>query len=254
MTILKRRALKNVRYGDLMSESNEHARMHDSKRLDLPWWKLKVRFMRIGALLLLLGSFVLTASAVQRVTVRDVQAMTPEQVRSGIEVELEGVLTYYEPSHRMAFIEDDTGAIYLQIKDALPIVAGERIRVLGRTNQGLDGINIRGESDEISPRLIALGRGLPPKPMNVSLQQVVSGEMGARWVQLSGMVTAVELVGDRIQLRLAEAPNFPILMPLQERLAALPRHLTGMKVRIEGVTASVPVCLLYTSPSPRDRG
>ncbi len=246
MTILKRLARKNLPCRDCHVDSNEHANKHDSKRLDLQEAGLKVRHMRLGVCSLLLSCFVLTASAFQKVTVRDVQAMTSDQVRSGIEVELEGVLTYYEPSHRMAFLEDETGAIYLQIKDALPIAAGERIRVRGRTNQGMDGINIRGESDETSPRLIALGRGLTPKPMNVSMRQVVSGEMGARWVELSGVVKAVELVGDRIQLRLAEAPDFAIFMPLQERLAVLPRHLTGMKVRIEGVTASVPV-----SESPR---
>jgi hypothetical protein len=68
-----------------------------------------------------------------------------------------GVLTYHEPGHRMAFLQDATGAIYLQIKDAQPVSAGDLVEVVGIIDPGIDGPNIRGLKEDSSPSIRRIG-------------------------------------------------------------------------------------------------
>lgn len=149
-----------------------------------------------------------------------------------------GHLTYYEPSHRMAFLQDETDSIYLQIKDTQPLIAGDRVEVIGVVDPGIKGRNIRGIHADTSPSIRRLGSGTWPAAAPTSAADVASGTVSSNWSSIEGRIKDVEVMGDRVKMTLAEQPSLPIFLPgiSQERLA--PHHLKGLQVKISGVPAT----------------
>lgn len=196
-------------------------------------------------LLVFLCGLLTLQAAPQPCTVKEAIELSDSALNLAEPRVITGLLTYYEPSHRMAFLQDRTASIYLQIRDSQPVSAGDWVEVTGVVDPGINGRNLRGLKPETSPRIHRLGPGTwqPGVPANAA--DIVSGTVSSIWSSVEGRISEVEVIGDRVRLTLKDQPMLPIFLPgiSQERLA--PSHLKGMNVKLSGVPATSLV-----SPNP----
>ncbi len=149
-----------------------------------------------------------------------------------------GMLTFHEPGHRMAFLQDPTGSIYLEIQDSQPASAGDEVEVTGIVNSGIDGRNLSGLEAGRSPLIRTIGKGRWPEAVPVTAADVISGKCSSLWSQVDGRIRSVEAAGDRVRLGLEGYPELPVYIAGMTRQAGLPGHLQGLRVRISGVPAA----------------
>jgi hypothetical protein len=192
------------------------------------------------ALLLLAGTGCLCAEPVPG-TVSEALEMTDAELARQEPRVLKGLLTYHEPGHRMAFLQDGTGAIYLQIKDAQAVSAGDEVEVTGIVDPGINGRNLRGLEPGRSPVIRTLGKGRWPEPEAATADEVASGMSSSSWTRIEGRIRTVATAGDRVRLILEGYPEFPVYIPGIARQILAPGHLEGMRVRVSGVPAASPL-------------
>jgi signal transduction histidine kinase len=186
----------------------------------------------------------------QECTVQEALKVSAEELLAQRPRLFRGVLTYHEPGHRMAFLQDATGAIYLQIKDAQPVSAGDRVEVVGIIDPGIDGPNIRGLKEDSSPAIRRIGVGSWPTPVIDTASRMMTGLGDSSWSRMEGEIADVEVVGDRVRLTVDEAPGLLIYLPGITRQPLAPGYLRGARVSISGVPA---VWRLSTQPPVSQR-
>jgi signal transduction histidine kinase len=182
-----------------------------------------------------------TPSEPRDLTVAGLYELPDEAARSAMPVRVRGVLTYYEPGHRMAFLQDATGAIYLHVTGRAEVAPGDEVEVSGFLDPGYNGRNIRGANFETSPSLRRIGPAAFPLPVPLPDPTRVADAQGACWMSLEGHVSEVRIEGDRARLSLRENPLLPVYLPGLSRSNLLPGHVLGMKVRLHGILADSPV-------------
>ncbi|MGA7413277.1 MAG: ATP-binding protein [Bryobacteraceae bacterium] len=149
-------------------------------------------------------------------------------------VRLSGVyVSYYDPQQVLMFVQDLTGGIYVdttRLRD-LPIKPGDLVDLEGVTDPG-------GFAPEIvikrAPRVV--GRGRPPRPAQVSLEEILMGAQDSNWVEVEGVVQSVDREDDQAIMRLHWGMHRIKVYVLQN--TPLPASLIGAKVRIQGVCGS----------------
>ena len=174
-------------------------------------------------------------------TVAGLRALPEEAASAGTPVRVRGVLTYYEPAHRMAFLQDATGAIYLHVTGNAEVAPGDEVEVSGFLDPGYNGRNIRGANFGTSPVLRRIGRAAFPSPIPLPDLTRVADAQGACWMSVEAHIGEVTIEGDRAKLSLRENPSLPVYLPGLSRPNLLPGHLSGMKVRLHGILADSPV-------------
>lgn len=190
------------------------------------------------SLLLLTSEWIAARADVPECTVIEATKMSSTELASQHPRRFRGLLTYHEPAHRMAFLQDETGAIYLQIKNAQPVASGDFVEVVGIVDPGIDGPNIRGLDERSSPSIRKLGTAPWPQPVEETAARVLAGISGASWTRIEGKVLDVDVVGDRVRLSLEDLPELPVFIPGITRQAFAPGHLLGARVAISGVPAA----------------
>ena len=191
----------------------------------------------IAALLLLVSPGSALAGPVA-CSVLEALELSPEEFQKQELRVFRGVLTYYEPGHRMAFLQDPTGAIYLQITDSQPVEAGDLVEVTGIVDPGINGPNLRGtEPGHNSPVIRKIGRGTWPEPVVETARRVASGLSSSLWTRIECRISGVEVVGDRVQLSIDGVPELSVFLPGVSRRSLLPGHLKGLRVKLSGVPA-----------------
>jgi hypothetical protein len=130
---------------------------------------LPLRFAFLSFLALIAPFCALHAQAPERpLTIHEVITL-PEPPAgtgdAGIPVTVRALLTYYEPGHRMAFLQDATGVIYLHVVSATDVSVGDLVEVRGFVDPGLKGRSIRGATFDKNPELRRIGRGKFPEPI-----------------------------------------------------------------------------------------
>lgn len=191
-----------------------------------------------------LASLTLTAPAqtpAANLTIAELRALPEEAARGGMPVTVRGVLTYYEPGHRMAFLQDATGAIYLHVTGDQGVVAGDEVEVRGFLDPGYNGRNIRGKDFETSPVLRRIGSGALPQPVELRDLSKVADAPGACWTVIEARVAELAIEGDRARLSLVDNTTLPVYLPGLSRQNLLPGHLRGLRVRLHGILADSPV-------------
>jgi signal transduction histidine kinase len=162
-------------------------------------------------------------------------------VETGVPVVVRGLLTHYEPGHRMAFLQDETGAIYVHVVSSADVAAGDQVEVRGFVDPGLAGINIRGASLDVNPVLRKTGEAPYPEPLRCQSLEQLEGHPGAVWSALTMTVRAVTLEGDRARLDGNGNSEVPVYIAGVGGPSRLPTHLKGMTVEVRGVMAASPV-------------
>ena len=118
-----------------------------------------------------------------------VRDLTVTQAGQHYPVQLQGVVTFFDTNLFMRFIQDDTAGIYFFPYSATnePVLAaGQLVELDGNTGPG-----------EFAPvvhpsRITILGAGTFPPAKPVSYQQLASGEQDSQFVEIQGIVHAVD--------------------------------------------------------------
>jgi len=162
-------------------------------------------------------------------------------VQTGVPVTVRGILTHYEPGHRMAFLQDETGAIYLHVVSGTDVAAGDQVEVQGFVDPGLAGTNIRGASFDVNPGIRKIGEAAYPEALRCESFDQLQSHPGALWSSLTMTVRAVTLEGDRARLDGTGNSGVPVYIAGVGDPSRLPSHLKGMTVEVRGVMAASPV-------------
>jgi diguanylate cyclase (GGDEF)-like protein len=111
----------------------------------------------------------------------------PPELAAKARVELLGVVTYYDPGQHNLFIQDDSGAVYIDTSKVYHLHYGDYVSVRGRAVA-----SYRTEVDtnpEI--KVLARGRTVPARP--VTYKQLSTGQMDCLLVRIRGKVRAVNV-------------------------------------------------------------
>jgi signal transduction histidine kinase len=187
------------------------------------------------------GVAVLGAESPRQLTIAEIIALPPSADAAGSPVSVRGMLTYYEPGHRMAFLQDGPDAIYVHVTDHQDVSTGDYVEVSGFLDAGLNGRNIRGPDFDTSPIIQRISSGTLPEPRELRSLAGIDSERGACWSSVEVQVASVSLEGDRARLMVAEEPQVPVFIMGISRPSQLPGHLRGLRVRVHGVLADAVV-------------
>jgi len=155
---------------------------------------LPTPFLSRLAVLVLLAGFPLGASRLAAApavltTATQVRALTEEEARGAVPVRLRGVFMGEADPEGIAFvIQDETEGIYVQgpAEQVKGLERGDLLEIEGITDPG-------GFAPYVVAREVRkVGRGVIPEPVRVSLDDLNTGQMDAKWVEISGIVRTIE--------------------------------------------------------------
>lgn len=156
---------------------------------------------------------------------REVGRVSEAESQHGRPVEVEGVVTYSDPSWGLLFVQDETGGLYVNPR-GLPTVpsVGQRVRlegVVAPSSRGIDSLQIE-----------TLGTASLPTPTPRSIQELTPRDV-SDWVEVEGTVRKAEVQLQRITLTLSDGTE-----QVNARVLEYPDSgsdsLLGAKVRVRG--------------------
>ncbi len=177
----------------------------------------------------------------------EVRALTPVQAASQNPVRIEGVVTFFDAEKNLAFIQDDTGAVYFTSQGRgengsrvkLALRSGIRIQLQGVSEPGSYSPIVAGILGRL-PEVNRRGRAALPEPIRLERGYLLSPALDCMWVQLTGTVLEETLEGDRRTLAMqAGGQRFLAVFEGPAEAVVLPPDLTGAEVRLRGVYGSV---------------
>ena len=139
-------------------------------------------------------------------TIEQVKRLNREEAQRGYPVKIRGVIT--APQVGGFFIQDATWSIYVRLEDPAatePQRASDYWEVEGVTFAEF-APNVRAR------RAVCLGTGTLPDPLHPTWDQLINGSLDTQYVEVQGIVTAVEADGlalltraGKIRVQLSEA-------------------------------------------------
>jgi PAS domain S-box-containing protein len=165
--------------------------------------------------------------------IADVAKLSRNDAARRLPVRLRGVLTYADPEWRNGFLQDKSGAIYVDIDPGnKDLRSGQLVEVTGRTSPG-------GFAPEIlSSSVVVQGVTNLPVPIPVDLEDLVNGQLDARWVEMEGIVRRVDAMSRHVSLRLMTSKGrFTAIIPALDN-QPVPTHLIDARVAVQGACSS----------------
>ena len=137
-------------------------------------------------------------------TAHQAHSLTVEEAARNYPVHLSAVVTYYDPyvdPRRPAFfVSDATGAIFIGLLSApaIPFKAGDLVEITGVSAAGDFAPIVKASGAR------AIGKSnLPADPPQVTLTELLTGTEDGQWVEVEGVVHAIQESGKNIHLELA---------------------------------------------------
>jgi hypothetical protein len=115
-------------------------------------------------------------------TARAVHELTSEDAAKGYPVDLKGVVTANTGWKGTFFVQDNTGGLYVQGKEASKARAGDAVEVIGTTGPGQYAPIV------VADKVSLHGQGSMPEARLHSYHELISGEQDSKWVEVSGIV------------------------------------------------------------------
>ncbi len=168
-------------------------------------------------------------------TVREIRALTQEQVSKHPAVSLHGIITYSEPDWYLTFFADETGGIYLGTTTSSRFAPGDRVQVTGVAAAGRSAAIVTG-TDQPQPQIRVLEHGSLPPAKDASPEHLANAIYDAEWITVRGVVKAVTRVNDRASLDLnLGTQTFEALLCGYPNGRELPEYLEGVPIVAQGV-------------------
>ncbi len=167
-------------------------------------------------------------------SIRQLNSLSAAQARLRLPTHLEAVVTYSDPPWGLLFIQDQTGAAYVDVHGkVIPVSQGMRVRVDAVTIPG-DVFAAIGE-----PKITVKGSGPMPAARHVSLAELGAGAADSQWVETTGVLhPAYKYESYRIAFRISDGPNSALVV-IPRRGDDFVERLIDAKVRLRGVCGSV---------------
>ena len=189
----------------------------------------------IGWLLLAAGACAVEPGLLTRA--QDIRALTLEQGRQFLPVQLEAVVTCYHPDWGVLFVHDGTGGICVGVaperRPTQPYAAGVRLRVEGVAGPG-----------EFLPvvlpsKIEPLGPGTMPSNTRVSAEEMFVPAMDCHPVEVQAVVKGTFFGDESLVLDLQiEGWRVKAVLPQAAGEAQLPWELVERRVRVRGVVGT----------------
>jgi PAS domain S-box-containing protein len=165
-------------------------------------------------------------------TIRDVQALSPNETGAPRPVEIEGVVTYYERKWDTLFIQDETGGSYIFPSDRPrpALRAGQRVVVRGRVhpNGPRAATSIREEDLRI------VGTGELPEPEQFDFNDLAAGRVDGRWIEVEGIVRVLWAERERMEIDVGvDGGRLRVHLPMAQG-EPFPAHLLHARIRVRG--------------------
>ncbi|MBN1362014.1 MAG: sensor histidine kinase [Sedimentisphaerales bacterium] len=158
-------------------------------------------------------------------------------------VRLQGVITYYDVNHEMAFLQDETGGIYFKITNSDPaapsVSFGDRVELCGFTQAGNFSPSIVGlEGHPLGLR--RLGRGALPTPIRPPLNHLLDPSLHDQWVEINAVVTRERRSATRVRLDLnTGGQQFQAVLPASADSPSIPASWLHQELRLRGVYSAL---------------
>lgn len=163
-------------------------------------------------------------------TIREVNQLTNIEARNAYSVQLEGTVTYSDPEWGLLFVEDASGAIYVNVHGTTTSYpAGSQVRILAVTGPGdVDTVLV-------NPHIEILGKRELPAPQRRTLSEINAQKADSRFVSTRGVLRAGDQPWKRICFRMFDG-NVSALVVVPQLSNADARRLVGATVRVRGVS------------------
>jgi len=165
-------------------------------------------------------------------TAHQVHSMSVEDARRSYPVRLRAVVTYFNgaPGPKLV-VQDETGGVYVSgyPKTASPLTVGQLVEVEGVTEAGDFAPVV------MNPRVRIIGKQRLPQPRHLGVDQLIAGEADSEWIELSGLVYAMNQTdyGPTVSLRIGNR-QIDLQFPAGCRL---PASLLYSYIKVHGVAA-----------------
>jgi diguanylate cyclase (GGDEF)-like protein/PAS domain S-box-containing protein len=167
-------------------------------------------------------------------TVKQVRSLSREEADRSLRVQVRGVVTLYDPSWDLLFIQDSTAGVYvLPPRTQLSLRTGQLVEV-----QGVSG------SGKFSPivlhaRIKMLGEGALPQARGGTLAEFLSGSEDSQWVEFRGVVHSLESEWRHLTMGVATTGGLIRVSVCDWGERPLPSSMVDAAVRISGVCGTV---------------
>ncbi len=168
-------------------------------------------------------------------SVNPIRSLGREVAAQALPVDLSAVVTYVEPALDEVFIADETGGIYVALKELLPpsVRRGDQVRVIGVTSSGQFAPMI------VAHSVVATGVGRLPVAVRPKQRQLLAGVLDSQWVELEGIVRSSRMnVHENAAILVVYADGFEFDAEVAGMTADAARRLVDAEVRFRGVCAS----------------
>jgi PAS domain S-box-containing protein len=188
--------------------------------------------MRPCSVLALACVAVCLAPAAILTTIREVSRLDNNEARNAFPVDLDGVVTYSDPEWGLLFVQDSTGAIYVDVHgQKLKLSPGTRLAVHAVTGPG----DVRPVLVRPTPRV--LGRGVLPVPAAMPLAELDGGSADSQWVETRGVLRPGQQSWNRICFRIVDGRTWALVVIPQPDNGESLRWI-GARVKVRGVCGS----------------
>ena len=193
-------------------------------------------FMLPRLVLLLVGTAAAAVAADSErllTTIAEVKGLAPENAGISQPVRVRGVITVSLGSRGGAFLQDETGGVYVAPIKGKPtyLRSGDWVECTGRTAAGQYAPMVTPE------RLEYLGRKEIPAAVGVNLDEFASGRHDAEWVETRGVVrTVIQKPNTRPELELSVGRE-RLRVQICDLRGSAPASLVDAEVRIAGVAS-----------------
>ncbi len=167
-------------------------------------------------------------------TARAVLDLDRAAADSGPRVEVEAVVTFFEPESNMFFVQDETAGVYVFQPNAPDQLRhGQKIRVHGVAGKGGYSRVILADSVEV------IGDGKMPKAPASQIGDVVLGASDSQWVGIEGVVQYDGKEWLHRVLEVHDGRN-AVRVRIKDFETLDPTSLLDARVRIQGVAGGLP--------------
>lgn len=163
-------------------------------------------------------------------TIREVKALSLIEAQRSYPVELHGVITTSAQRSYMLTVQDDTGAIYLNLDTRFQFPPfGHRVRVEGVTSAG-----------QIAPtvavsKVVAGDRAPMPASVDLARHRTSDPDLDNRWVHLDGVVRSVSTDPVGGYSMVVATPQFRTIVPVLSGTAAeAAQFVPGTAIALDG--------------------
>ena len=167
-------------------------------------------------------------------TVSQIKHLDPTEAKKAYPVRLHAVITYYDPSATIMFIQDDTAGIFVDTTDhKWTLQAGQSVELEGTTGPGDFAPVI------LSPKLKASSYKPKVTAKQMAIDDLLSGTEDSNLVEVEGTVRAVYKQDSRLILEFVSGGNRCKAQLRQTSLESLPDYLVDRKVVLRGVVGAI---------------